>query len=119
MTDRDVEKINIYGTLGPACGRQEILEKMFACGMTGMRLNLSHTGLAGCGVWLQSFRRAAGKAGRKPKLLIDLQGPELRTGVLTPRELTAGEVVELAACVPGRPSWRKAWASCRTEARSL
>ena len=102
MTDRDVEKINIYGTLGPACGQQEILEKMFACGMTGMRLNLSHTGLAGCGAWLQSFRRAAGKAGRKPKLLIDLQGPELRTGVLTPRELTAGEVVELAACGPGR-----------------
>ena len=35
MTDRDVEKSNIYGTLGPACGRQEILEKMIACGMTG------------------------------------------------------------------------------------
>ena len=35
----------IYGTLGPACADLETLTEMFAAGMTGIRLNLSHTGL--------------------------------------------------------------------------
>lgn len=73
-------KIDIYGTLGPACQQQEILEKMFSLGMTGMRLNLSHTGLDQCDVWLKNFHAAAKSAKVAAKLLIDLQGPELRIG---------------------------------------
>lgn len=88
-------KIDIYGTLGPACRQQDTLEKMFACGMTGMRLNLSHTGLDQCRDWLDCYHRAAGQAGVRPKLLIDLQGPELRLGQVEPRELIAGTTVEL------------------------
>ena len=88
-------KIDIYGTLGPACRRQDTLEKMFACGMTGIRLNLSHTGLDRCGEWLNGFHNAAGKVGVTPRLLIDLQGPELRLGDMEPVELMAGTTVEL------------------------
>ena len=36
---------DIYGTLGPACADVETLEKMFAAGMSGIRLNLSHVTL--------------------------------------------------------------------------
>ena len=36
--------VQVYATLGPACAGWEIQEKMFRAGMTGMRLNLSHTG---------------------------------------------------------------------------
>ena len=39
----------IYGTLGPACQDEKILTEMFALGMTGMRLNLSHVTLAESG----------------------------------------------------------------------
>ncbi len=102
MANGTKERIDIYGTLGPACRQQETLEKMFACGMTGMRLNLSHTGLDRCGEWLESFRGAARRTGTEPKLLIDLQGPELRTGTMNPRELMAGETVELTADGAGR-----------------
>ena len=37
-----MSKIEIYGTIGPACAEEKTLEKMFRSGMTGIRLNLSH-----------------------------------------------------------------------------
>ena len=90
-----MKKIDIYGTLGPACVKIEILQKMFACGMTGMRLNLSHMGLEQCGEWLERFHYAAKATGVQPKLLIDLQGPELRLGEFATCELQVEEVVVL------------------------
>ena len=37
--------MEFYGTLGDACWERETLEKLFRAGMTGARLNLSHTTL--------------------------------------------------------------------------
>lgn len=91
----NTSKTEIYGTLGPACQGQEILEKMFRYGMSGMRLNLSHTSLRSCGGWLESMQNAAERAKVAPKLLIDLQGPELRIGNVEPCELPAGISVVL------------------------
>lgn len=79
--------ISIYGTFGPACGNEETMESMFRAGMTGMRLNLSHTGLADSADKIAAFHAAAKAAGVLPELLIDMQGPELRIGVL-PEGLT-------------------------------
>ncbi len=88
--------ISIYGTFGPACGSREVLQEMFAAGMTGMRLNLSHTSLADSADRIAAFREAAETAGIVPELLIDMQGPELRIGVLPePMTLTDGDTVIL------------------------
>jgi len=76
------KKIQIYGTLGPACKKQEVLEQMFLNGLTGMRLNLSHTGLRESEEIVSNFRNAASAVGIVPQLLIDMQGPELRVGNL-------------------------------------
>ena len=40
--------MDLYGTLGASCARREILTAMFQAGMTGARLNLSHTTLPEC-----------------------------------------------------------------------
>ena len=40
-----MNKIEYYGTLGPACAKEEILVSMFEAGMTGILLNLSHKSL--------------------------------------------------------------------------
>ena len=72
------QHMEIYGTLGPACHSKEILTGMFRAGMTGMRLNLSHTALRESSPLIDTFRAAAEEAGVIPKLLIDMQGPELR-----------------------------------------
>lgn len=71
--------IEIYGTLGPACSTREQLQEMFRQGMTGMRLNSNHSSLAQSREMLTAMRLAAQSAGVQPQLLLDLQGPQLRT----------------------------------------
>ena len=88
--------VNIYGTLGPAYASEKVLAEMFSLGMTGMRLNLSHVTLAESGDLIGKMKRAAEKCGVKPQLLVDLQGPELRTGTISePVSLKNGDIVEI------------------------
>lgn len=87
---------DIYGTLGPACADVETLEKMFEAGMTGIRLNLSHVTLKKAAHQVEALHTAAGRCGVKAKLLIDMQGPELRLGTFeTEPELIEGETLIL------------------------
>ena len=72
----------IFGTLGPACAEQQVLEKMFEAGLTGMRLNLSHCDLTDSADQIAAFQAAAAAQGVTPQLVIDTQGPELRLGDL-------------------------------------
>lgn len=76
--------MEFYGTLGKACSQRDTLERMFQAGMTGARINLSHTTLAQCDRMLtRHFWPAARAAGRPDAhLILDLQGPELRVGDL-------------------------------------
>ncbi|SKB83613.1 pyruvate kinase [Lachnospiraceae bacterium] len=73
---------DIFGTLGPACADEKILSKMFAEGMTGIRINLSHVMLEDCAEDIQRIQRAALDNGVSPKILIDMRGPEIRIGNL-------------------------------------
>lgn len=98
----------LYGTLGPACAREDTLRSMFAAGMCGMRLNLSHGTLEDSAPWLETMHRAAAREGVRPELIIDLQGPELRVGALPSpltlaegAELTLGQAFPVPPCVPG------------------
>jgi len=71
---------------------------MFQAGMTGIRVNLSHTSLPECAPLLQElYWPAARDAGREEAhLILDLQGPELRVGDLPwPVSLRQGEEVLL------------------------
>ena len=70
-----------YGTIGTSCAERETLCRMYRAGMTGIRLNLSHGGLAEKRDWLRLIRAAARDAGASTRLLVDLQGPEVRIGV--------------------------------------
>ena len=72
--------LEIYGTLGPACSSADLLEQMLSTGMTGVRLNLSHVTLAQAADQVEALHTAAQRLGVQPKLLIDMQGPELRIG---------------------------------------
>lgn len=72
--------MDFYGTLGPACCLHPVLSRMYAVGMTGVRLNLSHGMLKDRANWLYVAASAAKSVGKETKILIDLQGPELRIG---------------------------------------
>ena len=79
--------LDIYGTLGPACANPNTLAEMFAAGMTGVRLNLSHVSLSQAAGQIAALHEAAARCGKQAQLLIDMQGPELRIGTL-PEPLT-------------------------------
>lgn len=88
--------LELYGTLGPSDHSTEILNDMFQAGMTGLRLNLSHTNLADCEPWLHNLYAVAEKRHIVPDLLVDLQGPEVRIGILKePLPLSDGCTVRL------------------------
>ena len=89
--------MEFYGTLGTACADAETLSALFAAGMTGARLNLSHTGLAACAGLLQdTYWPCAKQAGVRAHLIVDLQGPELRVGKLdAPMDFPEGKLVVL------------------------
>ena len=85
-----------YGTLGPSCGDAEILGRMLRNGITGMRLNLSHTTLRESAGLCGLLREAQAAEGIDCTLMIDMQGPEMRIGKLPePLILQAGEKVYL------------------------
>lgn len=92
--------MEFYGTLGPACVDPAVLGELFDAGMTGIRLNLSHAGLKASEEWLKAFRQAAIRAGKPASLLIDLQGPELRTQNSAPVRLRQGALISLGTEVP-------------------
>lgn len=91
-------RVDIYGTLGPKCSDEETLTEMFKCGMSGIRLNLSHTTLEMAADRINVYHAAARRAGIEAKLLIDMQGPEIRIGSLKEElSLEEGEKVKLVS----------------------
>ncbi|MDO4975649.1 MAG: pyruvate kinase [Eubacteriales bacterium] len=89
--------MDIYGTIGPACLDLNVLKEMFANGMTGMRLNLSHITIKDAAPMIELYQKAAKEAGVKnPKLLIDMQGSEIRVEAMdNPMELCEDKTVIL------------------------
>ena len=93
---KNMKKIDVYGTVGPACNDKKILSDMFKEGMTGIRLNMSHVGLSESKEVVGNIFDAAKETGVESKLLIDLQGPELRIGKIDcGLELKEGDEVGL------------------------
>ncbi len=74
--------VDLFCTLGPACEKVDLLCEMLRLGMTGVRLNLSHGSMVSASARLQHLREAECITGISAKLLVDLQGPELRIGDL-------------------------------------
>ncbi len=88
--------IDVFGTLGPSCRDEATLSEMFSEGMTGIRINLSHVMLKDCLDDLETVKRAASAHGIIPKILIDMQGPELRIDSLDePISLNEGDELVL------------------------
>lgn len=87
--------IELYGTIGPSCQTAEQMAELLAAGLTGFRLNLSHTTLAASAAQAEALREAERISGKKAELMIDLRGGELRTGTMAPVAVQEGEIVSL------------------------
>src|SRR5437763_141481 len=87
-----MRKTKIIATLGPATDSPEMIGKLIDAGLDIVRLNMSHA----TGDWVRRVVadiRAAAKARQKSVgILMDTQGPAIRTGDLpVPMNLQPGE----------------------------
>ena len=70
----------IVATLGPACSKPEVLQRMLAAGVDVVRLNFSHGRAADHVERAQHVREVARAQGREVAIMADLQGPKIRIG---------------------------------------
>jgi pyruvate kinase len=91
-------RTKIVCTIGPASADAPTIDRLLAAGMNVARLNMSHGDRAAHAHVLARLRRAAAQRDVPLAVLLDLQGPKVRTGPLAggrPVELRAGETVEI------------------------
>ena len=82
-------------TIGPSTESPEMLEKMIRGGMNVTRLNMSHATHEWTREVFQRVRAASETAGIPCAIMMDTQGPAIRTGDLPiPLELKPGDIFE-------------------------
>jgi pyruvate kinase len=94
---RDFRHTKIVCTLGPATSAYEVIEKLAGAGMNVARLNMSHGTHESHELLIRRIKGLNRKLNHPIAILLDLQGPEIRTGDVTSTiELAAGEVLSLS-----------------------
>ena len=90
-------KTKILATLGPVSTSPEKIRALFDAGVDVFRINMSHTSHEALAQLHGSLRALEKSVGRPVGILVDLQGPKIRLGVLSggPRMLAEGENVRL------------------------
>src|SRR3989440_3380241 len=91
-----MRKTKIICTLGPATEKSETIRKLIARGADVFRLNMSHAPRDWVREIVPRIRKIADEANRPVGILLDTQGPAIRTGpVKAPLDLKKGDVLEL------------------------
>jgi len=75
-------KTKIIATIGPASNSRTVLKKMISAGMNVARLNFSHGTYAQHFEVIQTIRQISAETHKSIGILLDLQGPKIRTGTL-------------------------------------
>jgi len=88
-------RTKIIFTLGPATESEEMLEKMIRGGADIVRLNMAHANHDWTRTVIRRIRAVSTRVGREVAVMMDIKGPEIRTGDLAaPIELIAGEIFD-------------------------
>src|SRR5262245_24270771 len=90
-----LRRTKIIATLGPATESEEMLVKLIKAGVDVVRLNMAHAKHDWTRMIIKRIRAAAQIADRDVAIMMDIKGPEIRTGeVAAPIELKAGEIFD-------------------------
>ncbi|GJL56778.1 MAG: pyruvate kinase [Nitrospirales bacterium] len=96
-----MQKTRIICTIGPATGSYEMLRKMYDAGMNIVRLNMSHGTHDTHAKVIKHIKTLNKKVQFPIPILLDTQGPEIRTGDLeTDLNLQQGTIVSISARGP-------------------
>src|SRR5437899_10306702 len=92
-----MRKTKIICTLGPATEKTETIRQLIARGADVFRLNMSHAPREWVREIVPRIRKLAGELGRPVGILLDTQGPAIRTGsMMKPLDLKMGVWVGLS-----------------------
>lgn len=98
MTARPFRRTKIIATVGPATESEDTLGKLIAAGADILRINMAHASHDWVRRLVERARRISASQGREVGVMMDIKGPEIRTGVLPePVELKGGDRVDFVA----------------------
>jgi pyruvate kinase len=101
----------IIATIGPATESDQMLETLISEGVDVMRLNMAHA----THDWIRDISKRIRKIGKKlnrdPAILMDVKGPEIRTGYLQSAiHLLRGDLIDLVfSAQPEPPKIEDIW----------
>jgi pyruvate kinase len=102
-SDASFRRTKIIFTLGPATESEEKLEEIIRAGADVARLNMAHAKHEWTRGIIRRIRAVSQKVGREIAIMMDIKGPEIRTGDLAaPIELKPGEIFDFTV-KPGAP----------------
>ena len=85
-----MRKAKIVDTLGPASNSLEQVTKLVEAGMNVARINRSHGTFEEHEAVYKNIREASKKTGKNVAVLVDIQGPKIRTGWVKEADCTDG-----------------------------
>lgn len=88
-------RTKIIATLGPATESEKALTRLIESGVDVIRLNMAHAKHDWTREVIRRIRAVSLKVGREVAIMMDIKGPEIRTGdVTSPIELRPGEIFD-------------------------
>ncbi len=88
-------RTKIIATLGPATESEARLAQLLEAGVDVIRLNMAHARHDWTRMIIRRIRAVSTQVGREVAVMMDIKGPEIRTGdVDVPLELKAGEIFD-------------------------
>ena len=94
---KSFRKTKIICTVGPSTSSYEMLMKMYEAGMNAVRLNMSHGTHESHLEVIKTVRSINEKIKDSIALILDTQGPEIRTGVLqSDLHISQGDVITVS-----------------------
>ncbi len=92
----DYRHTKIIVTLGPATESAEMIRQLILNGADMVRLNMAHGSVEWADEMIDRIRQVGAEANRQIAVMMDVKGPEIRTGeVATPIDLASGDRVRL------------------------
>lgn len=94
-SQRPHRSTKIIFTLGPATEGETILERMIRGGADVVRLNMAHGTHDWTRATIRRIRAVSARVGRDVAVMMDIKGPEIRTGdLVAPLQLQPGEIFD-------------------------
>ena len=93
---RPFRQTKIIVTIGPATESEDTLHELLENGVDVLRLNMAHAGHTWTREVMKRIRSTSGKVGREVAVMMDVKGPEIRTGFLRqPLDLQKNDLIDL------------------------